>query len=114
MLDIVNRKDCQAMRFCKLFLLFSGICNCSQIIKGQITTLLMPLAESYLKVYEMQKQCIKLKQYKKEEFFGLRDFYRYTAIISSEEYPSIAHLIIFAVSWLVGILFRGLVTFHLT
>ena len=98
MLDIVNSKDCQAMRFCKLFLLFSGICNCSQIIKGQITTLLMPLAESYLKVYEMQKQCIKLKQYKKEEFFGLRDFYRYTAIISSEEYPSIAHLIIFAVS----------------
>ena len=58
---------------------FSDICSCSQNIKGQITTLLRPLAESYLKVYERQKQCDKLKQHKKEEFFGLRDFYRYTS-----------------------------------
>lgn len=82
MLNIANEKECQIMRFYKLFRLFSGICNCSQRIKGQITTLLMPLAESYLKVYEMQKQCVKLKQHKKEEFFGLRDFYRYIDIIS--------------------------------
>lgn len=68
------------------FSFFSDICSCSQSIKGQITGLLKPLAESYLKIYQKQKQCVKLKRHKKEEFFGLRDFYRYISLISSYGY----------------------------
>ncbi|XP_057290514.1 E3 ubiquitin-protein ligase rnf213-alpha-like isoform X3 [Hydractinia symbiolongicarpus] len=51
------------------------ICGSDPRVKHLISTLLEPLAESYLKIYEDQKECEKLKKYKKEEFFGLRDFY---------------------------------------
>ena len=35
-----------------------------------------PLAKGYSKLYDIQKQSEALRESKKEEFFGLRDFYR--------------------------------------
>ena len=56
---------------------FRGICASDRIIKAKISELFSPLADAYEKVYEMQKSCERLKKARKEEFFGLRDYYRY-------------------------------------
>eukprot|EP00795_Rhopilema_esculentum_P010371 gene10371-19073_t len=52
-----------------------GICNSDLLIKQTISGLFPPLAKAYLRIYKEQTNCVKLKQSKKEEFFGLRDYY---------------------------------------
>jgi len=42
-----------------------------------ITPLLKPLAEAYFKLYNAQKNTHILIKHRKEEFFGMRDFYRF-------------------------------------
>jgi len=45
------------------------------MVRGKIIRILKPLAESYFKLYEKQREAPILKELHKEEFFGLRDFY---------------------------------------
>jgi len=42
-----------------------------------IEPLISPIVQGYTALYEKQKHAKKLKDGKKDEFFGLRDFYRY-------------------------------------
>ena len=56
---------------------FRGICASDSVIKAKISELFRPLALAYEKVYELQKGCERLAKARKEEFFGLRDYYRY-------------------------------------
>ena len=42
-----------------------------------IEPLISPIVRGYTELYERQKHQQKLKDGKKDEFFGLRDFYRY-------------------------------------
>ena len=53
-----------------------GICNSNQFIKRTISQLFPHLAEAYSNIYKEQRNCENLKKSKKEEFFGLRDYYR--------------------------------------
>ena len=41
-----------------------------------IEPLISPIVRGYTELYEKQKSLQKLKDGKKDEFFGLRDFYR--------------------------------------
>ena len=45
-------------------------------MKHLIQSLISPLAEGYAELYKKQKNFATLKKCGKEEFFGLRDFYR--------------------------------------
>ena len=45
-------------------------------MKHLIQSLISPLAEGYAELYKEQKNFVTLKKCGKEEFFGLRDFYR--------------------------------------
>lgn len=60
----------------KITLLIRGICSTDEIIQDLVAPLLRSLAEGYSKLYEDQKDFETLKKYGKDEFFGLRDFYR--------------------------------------
>lgn len=42
-----------------------------------IEPLISPIVHGYSELYSKQKELEKLKDGKKDEFFGLRDFYRY-------------------------------------
>lgn len=42
-----------------------------------IEPLISPLVRGYKELYDKQKTLTKLKDGKKDEFFGLRDFYRF-------------------------------------
>ena len=42
-----------------------------------IEPLISPLVRGYKELYDKQKKLKKLKDGKKDEFFGLRDFYRF-------------------------------------
>jgi len=55
---------------------YRDICASSKRIQGKIETLLQELSEGYMDVYKKQRESESLKEFKKEEFFGLRDFYR--------------------------------------
>ena len=57
--------------------LYRGICSTDKTIKNLIQPLIPPLANGYAKLYKEQKDFETLKRCDKEEFFGLRDFYRY-------------------------------------
>ena len=47
------------------------------MVKALILPLISPLAAGYAQLYEEQKHFATLKECGKEEFFGLRDFYRF-------------------------------------
>ena len=47
-----------------------------------VTPLMNPLALGYKELYDTQKNSDALRESKKDEFFGLRDFYRYKFITS--------------------------------
>ena len=46
-------------------------------MKDLIQPLISPLADGYVELYKEQKNFATLKKCGKEEFFGLRDFYRF-------------------------------------
>ena len=46
-------------------------------MKALILPLISPLAAGYAELYREQKHFATLKKCGKEEFFGLRDFYRF-------------------------------------
>ncbi|KAJ7339358.1 hypothetical protein OS493_005752 [Desmophyllum pertusum] len=52
-----------------------GICGRDQDIMPLIETLISPLVRGYTDLYNKQKNLKKLQDGKKDEFFGLRDFY---------------------------------------
>nr|XP_047126393.1 E3 ubiquitin-protein ligase RNF213 isoform X3 [Hydra vulgaris] len=52
-----------------------NICFNDKYVFGMIASLFEPLTKGYLEVYEKQNNCSIIKKYRKEEFFGLRDFY---------------------------------------
>ncbi|XP_065678749.1 E3 ubiquitin-protein ligase rnf213-alpha isoform X5 [Hydra vulgaris] len=52
-----------------------NICFNDKYVFGMIASLFEPLTKGYLEVYEKQNNCDIIKKYRKEEFFGLRDFY---------------------------------------
>ena len=60
-----------------LFDICRGICSTDPQVKLVIQTLISPLAEGYAELYREQKNFPTLEECDKEEFFGLRDFYRY-------------------------------------
>ena len=59
-----------------LFDICRGICSTDAQVKHVIQTLISPLAEGYEELYREQKNFPTLQKCGKEEFFGLRDFYR--------------------------------------
>ena len=59
--------------FWYLYYLFRGICGGDA---GIMEDLIPPLVSSYVDLYNKQKTLKRLKDGKKDEFFGLRDFYR--------------------------------------
>ncbi|XP_065678667.1 E3 ubiquitin-protein ligase rnf213-alpha isoform X7 [Hydra vulgaris] len=58
-----------------------NICSNDQYVFGRIEPLFKPLTMGYLNVYKNQNDCGIIKKYKKEEFFGLRDFYSLLKLI---------------------------------
>ena len=55
---------------------YSGICQTNEVVQTLIRPLIQPMSESYLEVFDMATNSETSKE--KREFFGLRDFYRYT------------------------------------
>ena len=55
----------------------SEICSSDPKIRQMITPLLKPLSEAFHDLYNMQKSTPILIKHRKEEFFGMRDFYRW-------------------------------------
>ena len=55
---------------------FRDICGSEKHIQGKLLALLHQLSKGYTNIYEVQRKSESLQQFKKEEFFGLRDFYR--------------------------------------
>uniref|UniRef100_A0A7M5U071 RZ-type domain-containing protein n=1 Tax=Clytia hemisphaerica TaxID=252671 RepID=A0A7M5U071_9CNID len=51
------------------------ICASKASIQNKISPLLKQLSHGYIGIYKVQRKTESLKQFKKEEFFGLRDFY---------------------------------------
>ncbi|XP_065678772.1 E3 ubiquitin-protein ligase rnf213-alpha isoform X3 [Hydra vulgaris] len=58
-----------------------NICLNDKYVYGMIASLFEPLTKGYLEVYEKQNYCDIIKKYRKEEFFGLRDFYSLLKLI---------------------------------
>ena len=55
---------------------FRGICGGGEDVMALIEPLISPIVRGYTKLYNEQKSLKKLRDGKKDEFFGLRDFYR--------------------------------------
>ena len=60
-----------------LCFLSRGICSTDEHVKSLVMPLIKPLAAGYKDLYKAQRGNEKLKESKKDEFFGLRDFYRF-------------------------------------
>ena len=58
------------------FLIFSGICSGDERVKFRLQETLKRLCKGYFDLYEQQNKSKTLKDAHKDEFFGLRDFYR--------------------------------------
>lgn len=58
------------------FLLYRGICGGDSDIMALLENLIPPLVTAYRDLYQRQKNIERLQHGKKDEFFGLRDFYR--------------------------------------
>ncbi|XP_066922902.1 E3 ubiquitin-protein ligase rnf213-alpha-like [Clytia hemisphaerica] len=61
--------------FDELFNTARDICASKKSIQTKILPLLKELSQGYNDIYNVQRNTESLKQFKKEEFFGLRDFY---------------------------------------
>ena len=57
-------------------MLLRGICATDIRVQNFVAPLMDPLAQAYSELYDGQKQSETLRESKKKEFFGLRDFYR--------------------------------------
>ena len=57
-------------------MLLRGICATDKRVQNFVAPLMKPLAQGYSELYDSQKRSEALRESKKEEFFGLRDFYR--------------------------------------
>lgn len=64
-------------------ILFRGICSTDRGIQSFVAPLMNPLARGYEELYKTQKRSETLQESKKDEFFGLRDFYRYECSLLS-------------------------------
>ena len=64
-------------------ILFRGICSTDRRIQSLVAPLMNPLARGYEELYKTQEGSETLKESKKDEFFGLRDFYRYECSLLS-------------------------------
>ncbi len=60
----------------KCHFFFRGICSTDKRIQSFVAPLMNPLAMGYKELYDTQRQSKTLQESKKDEFFGLRDFYR--------------------------------------
>jgi hypothetical protein len=60
-----------------LLLSYRGICAERKEVRTVLSTLLHQLAAGYAELYKTQKTFASLSKSKRDEFFGLRDFYRY-------------------------------------
>ena len=69
-------------------------------MKHLIQSLISPLAEGYAELYKKQKNFATLKKCGKEEFFGLRDFYRYNIIVISVTLSPVCRFMSLNVSFL--------------
>lgn len=58
------------------YFFFRGICSTDKRIQSFVAPLMNPLALGYKELYDTQRQSETLQESKKDEFFGLRDFYR--------------------------------------
>ncbi|XP_022783821.1 E3 ubiquitin-protein ligase rnf213-alpha-like [Stylophora pistillata] len=52
-----------------------GICSTNKRIQSFVAPLMNPLAQGYEQLYDTQRRSKTLQESKKDEFFGLRDFY---------------------------------------
>ena len=59
-----------------LFSIVRGICSGNQDIQSRLNSYISRLCKGYLNLYEKQSESKTLKNAQKDEFFGLRDFYR--------------------------------------
>ena len=57
-------------------MLLRGICATDIRVQNFVAPLMSLLAQGYSELYDGQKRLEALRESKKEEFFGLRDFYR--------------------------------------
>ena len=57
-------------------MLLRGICATDVRVQNFVAPLMNRLAQGYSELYARQKRSEALRESKKEEFFGLRDFYR--------------------------------------
>ena len=55
---------------------FRGICSTDKRVQCFVAPLMDALATGYEMLYDSQKNSEALRESKKDEFFGLRDFYR--------------------------------------
>ena len=58
------------------FSIVRGICSGDEGIQGRLTPYIAKLCSGYLDLYKQQSKSDTLKNAQKDEFFGLRDFYR--------------------------------------
>ena len=55
---------------------FSGICSGNEDIKSRLERIIEKLCKGYSRLYKQQSKSKTLENAQKDEFFGLRDFYR--------------------------------------
>ena len=59
-----------------MFFIFRGICSGNEDIQRRLQGTIRNLCMGYFELYEKQSKSKTLKNAQKDEFFGLRDFYR--------------------------------------
>ena len=57
--------------------IFSGICSGNEDIQNGLKGTIQMLSKGYSDLYKQQTESQTLKNAQKDEFFGLRDFYRF-------------------------------------
>jgi hypothetical protein len=55
---------------------YRGICASDKEVQQRMRPIIPALAAAYSELYKQQKEIDVLRRAKKDEFFGLRDFYR--------------------------------------
>ena len=58
------------------YLLLRGICATDERVQSFVAELMEQLAQGYSELYDRQRQSEVLRRSEKQEFFGLRDFFR--------------------------------------
>ena len=65
-----------------MLFIFSGICSGDEDIQSHLERIIRRLCKGYFDLYKRQSKSETLKNAQKDEFFGLRDFYRYRIILT--------------------------------